>query len=175
MKLFVYGTLLSGQHANYKLTDMGARLICADKLKASMFTSNWQYPFLLNESSDAEVIGEVYEIGDESLSKCDSYEGFRPEFPERCLFIRSTGTTLSGHDVYYYHAGPRLIDYIEQNSIIMVPIKSGDWKDFEKNDLPIYAALKKQWEDEMVMTLRAAGMIKKPRKSKRPEASLSSD
>lgn len=160
MKLFVYGTLLSGQKANYKLIDMGAVLIGPDKFRASMFTTNFVYPFISETESEDEVFGEVYEINDDVLVQSDYYEGFKPSEPESCLFIRSMGTTIGGHEVYYYHTGPLMARSIEVNNIQLFKIESGDWKTFYENEAPTYIAAIRRQQKEAKEAAHQARIIK---------------
>ena len=73
-KVFVYGTLKSGQHAN-RILQHHAEFICEDKIEGSLYHLG-AFPGFKAEGSSL-VSGEVYEITDEKLlGMLDEYEGY---------------------------------------------------------------------------------------------------
>lgn len=71
-KIFVYGTLKSGQHANHLLRDY-AEFINDDRIEGSLYNLG-AFPGFKAEGSNM-VSGEVYEISDEKLPRMlDEYE-----------------------------------------------------------------------------------------------------
>ena len=70
--IFVYGTLMKGQPANYLLNDAGYM----GKFKLSDFAmyNLGAYPGI-KACAGESVVGEVYEVSDEMLTAMDSYEG----------------------------------------------------------------------------------------------------
>lgn len=114
--LFVYGTLknnFSRSLANFKQHYLGT---AKTKPEYAMFTLGG-YPALLNKKladqnntfADRSIYGEVWEIDDECVVKCDKIEGV-----EYDLFERSR------------------IE-IEQFTLLHLPLEKSVWQDIESN------------------------------------------
>lgn len=74
MRMFVYGTLLEGFSNHFLLSN--CKKIGAAKTisKFGLFISD--YPMVTSKISESNIIGEVYEVGDEqSLKDLDELEG----------------------------------------------------------------------------------------------------
>lgn len=77
-KLFVYGTLKKG-YANHHVLD-GAKFVCNGVLPKAVLYSLGGFPGLQRTSSiEDEVVGEIYEIDERVLERCDRLEG-HPSF-----------------------------------------------------------------------------------------------
>lgn len=75
MKMFVYGSLMSGLEASDYLK--GAQLVCADSLtvdRMSMYVHEG-YPFVFSGRSKCQIKGELYEVPESLLKKLSEYEG----------------------------------------------------------------------------------------------------
>ena len=72
MKLFVYGTLMSGQGANSKLK--GAKFLGKAVLRDYEMFDLGAFPGI-QQHLGGNVVGELYEVDDSLLTKLDSYEG----------------------------------------------------------------------------------------------------
>jgi len=78
MRLFVYGSLLSGERHNDRLG--GARLIGPALTEASYtLVDLGPYPALLDEGTTA-VSGEIYEVDGVRLAALDEFEGHPDEY-----------------------------------------------------------------------------------------------
>ena len=64
--VFVYGTLRRGSAQAMSIRFPGARFVADAKVSGSLFDLG-AYPGLLVDDSNSLVIGEVYEVNDESL------------------------------------------------------------------------------------------------------------
>jgi gamma-glutamylcyclotransferase (GGCT)/AIG2-like uncharacterized protein YtfP len=71
--VFVYGTLRRGSPHAMSIRFPGSRFVADAKVSGSLFDLG-AYPGLLLDDSNSLVIGEVYEVGDETLSKLDDFE-----------------------------------------------------------------------------------------------------
>ena len=71
--VFVYGTLRRGSAQAMSIRFPGARFVADAKVSGSLFDLG-AYPGLLVDDSNSLVIGEVYEVNDESLGKLDDFE-----------------------------------------------------------------------------------------------------
>lgn len=81
MKLFVYGTLKKG-YANHHVLD-GAKFVCNASMPNAVLYSLGGFPGLqTTENSNDVVTGEVYEIDEAILKRCDRLEG-HPDFYKR--------------------------------------------------------------------------------------------
>ena len=86
MKLFVFGTLMSGYNANRILGD-GATKVCDAHLeKHRMF--NLGFPGLkYDPRTDKKVLGEIWDVPDANIRRVDEYEG-TPHLFKRVLVDR---------------------------------------------------------------------------------------
>ncbi|HEY1697927.1 MAG TPA: gamma-glutamylcyclotransferase family protein [Polyangiaceae bacterium] len=116
MRVFVYGTLLSGEGNHRQLR--GARRLYVRRTEPRYtLVSLGRFPALL-EDGTTSVVGEVYEVDDELLSQLDRFEGVPT------LYRRERVQLLCGESVEgYVLARPRARRY--------PLIASGDWRDFQ--------------------------------------------
>jgi gamma-glutamylcyclotransferase (GGCT)/AIG2-like uncharacterized protein YtfP len=110
--VFFYGTLMTPfnrpgrQRVESKLAFAGR-----GRIRAALFDLGI-YPAAVPAEDDSTVAGEVYELLDipTVLAALDELEGFRPNEPERSLYLRArTDVTLESGDTrqawaYFYNA-----------------------------------------------------------------------
>lgn len=82
-KLFVYGTLKSGEpnHKLLKDTKNGyAKFICTATTNNKMplvIATRYHIPFVLNKPGTGnQVLGEIYDVDEKMMSTCDSLENY---------------------------------------------------------------------------------------------------
>lgn len=92
MKVFVYGTLKKGFHANYMMQP-GLLINSNLSIKGLKMYSNGSYPMAVKGTDKDKVTGELWDIPDNNLVHLDRYEG------HPTLFKR---TYLENLDVYLY-------------------------------------------------------------------------
>lgn len=110
-KIFVYGTLKQGFHANHFLAGR-AEFIDEDRIEGSLYNLG-AFPGFKTEGSNM-VKGEVYEITSVDLPEMlDSYEGYPS------LYDRVKIRTEKGYMVWVY--------VINQQMIGCEPIVEGVW------------------------------------------------
>ena len=114
MKVFVYGTLRRGEPNHYLLES--AKYIGTTKTPEGLFVLHDLGPFPAAEPVDVvwspSIVGEVYEVDDETLKKLDTLEGVDSGFYRR---IR-VGTPLGECWIY-------VMDDVNDYPII----SNGDW------------------------------------------------
>ena len=71
--VFVYGTLRRGCAGAMSIRFPKSKFIADAKVKGSLYDLG-AYPGLLLNESDSLVIGEVYEVNDETLTNLDDFE-----------------------------------------------------------------------------------------------------
>ena len=71
--VFVYGTLRRGSARAMSIRFPGSRFVADAKVSGSLYDLG-AYPGLLLDESNSMVIGEVYEVDNETLSKLDDFE-----------------------------------------------------------------------------------------------------
>jgi gamma-glutamylcyclotransferase (GGCT)/AIG2-like uncharacterized protein YtfP len=109
--VFFYGTLMAGFDRRRR-AGMDARLtyIGRGAIHGSLFDLGL-YPAAI-PATEGRVWGEVYEVADPAkvLPALDEIEGYRPEHPDRSLYVRSRATVTlpDGSErtawVYFYNA-----------------------------------------------------------------------
>lgn len=88
-KVFVYGTLLSGEGNNYLLE--GSQKLGDAKVQGFLMKNLGPFPACVpNDNINAEVVGEVWEVSDETFKRLDRLEGY-PDFYDRTLVGTSHG------------------------------------------------------------------------------------
>lgn len=128
--VFFYGTLMTGFERRRRL-GMDDRLAFRGRgtIQAKLFDLGL-YPAAV-PASDSRVTGEVFEVSDVApvLAALDEIEGFRPEDPDRSLYVRhQVPVTLPDRHtasawVYFYNAplgqAPRIPsgDYLDQMKV----------------------------------------------------------
>jgi gamma-glutamylcyclotransferase (GGCT)/AIG2-like uncharacterized protein YtfP len=111
-KLFVYGSLLQGEAAHFRLR--GARLIARARTDAAFtLVDMGAYPALV-EAGDTAVAGEIYAVDEALLAELDEYEEAPAVYQRRELRV-------DGHDVVTYVLPERL-------AAGRPVIASGDWR-----------------------------------------------
>ena len=113
-RVFVYGTLLSGEPNHRVLT--GARFLGpARTVPAFELASLGPYPALV-PGGDVAVVGELYEVDDAGLARLDWLEGY-PELYDRQEIALTDGT--------------RAIAYLQRPAQAegLPRIGSGDWRE----------------------------------------------
>lgn len=109
MKVFVYGSLLSGFGNHVLLDREGAEFIRED-LTQPEFTmiSLGGFPGVI-EGGETAITGEVYEVNDIVERSLDRLEGVCHDNPEMGLYRRKTITLTSGEEalIYIYNGSPR--------------------------------------------------------------------
>jgi gamma-glutamylaminecyclotransferase len=117
MKLFFYGTLLSGERHHEQLR--GAPLVAAPRTEPRYtLVDLGRYPALL-EGGTTSVAGEVYEVDEELLRALDRFEGV-PTLYRRAALHLIGGDVAEG----YLLAAPR--------PARADVIASGDWREHRR-------------------------------------------
>lgn len=112
-KVFVYGTLLSGERNNYLLADSERR--GKEVVSGFSLVDLGSFPACVEDSeSEISIIGEVWEISDKTLRQLDYLEGY-PGFYNRKLV-----PTFDG-DAWIYFCN---------NAKDGRKISSGNWKQY---------------------------------------------
>lgn len=126
MKVFVYGTLMSGMRANHFLQT--SNFVENDVIPANTFEmySLGFFPALVESNDSTPVIGEVYEITSEVQGNLDRYEGYPYHYDRKQV------TTEKGHLVWVY--------YMKENRQNKVVVEHGSWRQFI-NENPSQARL----------------------------------
>ena len=110
-RVFFYGTLMAGFDRRRRAgMDSQLTFLGRGSIRASLFDLGL-YPAAV-PSPDGCVWGELYEVGDSGavLPALDDIEGYRPDDPDRSLYVRSevTVTLPDGVEhsawVYFYNA-----------------------------------------------------------------------
>lgn len=116
MKVFVYGTLLSGEGNHRQLR--GARVLAVRRTEPRYtLVSLGPYPAMIAGGSTS-VMGEVYDLDDDLVRALDHFEGV-PSLYRRERIRLLGGETVDG----YLLARPRPKRYQ------LIP--SGDWREFQ--------------------------------------------
>lgn len=114
MNVFVYGTLLSGNGNNRLLS--GSALVGKRTLTGFDMVTLGGFPAI--EPGAGTVVGEVYEINEETLDRLDGLEGYT-EGGNHNLYERETITTDDGITAFVYVMPGCKEEY--------PPLDSGDW------------------------------------------------
>ena len=110
-RVFFYGTLMAGFDRRRRAgLDGQLKFLGRGSIRASLFDLGL-YPAAV-PSPDGCVLGELYEVGDSGavLPVLDDIEGYRPEDPDRSLYVRSEVTVTLPDGVhhpawdYFYNA-----------------------------------------------------------------------
>ena len=112
MRLFVYGSLMTGGWAHGRLR--GGRLLgaCATEARFTLVDLG-RYPGVVAGGITA-IAGEVYEVDEALLVELDDFE----DVPE--LYVRDTLATPFGEAVVYRYVGGE----------VGAPVPSGDWRTY---------------------------------------------
>lgn len=116
-KVFVYGTLLSGERNNHLLQNAESRLIGPAKIQGFSLHNLGAFPAAKPQDNiNTEIIGEVWEISVDVLNNLDWLEGY-PTYYDRILV-----GTVHGEAWVYCQPGLSGNKYPE--------IPSGSWKEY---------------------------------------------
>ena len=117
MQLFVYGTLKKGMRAHHMMD--GAKFIGDALIKGSLY--NGGFPCLKQEGSTV-VHGELYQVDDAVVSRCDSYEGHPDLFKRtstKCWLTHATDGSLIEERAF------DCMTYVYQGSVEGRPLVAG--------------------------------------------------
>jgi gamma-glutamylcyclotransferase (GGCT)/AIG2-like uncharacterized protein YtfP len=131
--VFVYGTLRRGGAGAMSITFPNSKLIADAKVSGSLYDLG-AYPRLLLNESNSMVIGEVYEVDDETLNKLDDFEAssnYCRKQVEIPLGTRRRTCWVYEPNLEFYSPGTL--------------ITSGDWKEYAKTKTDWRGAT---WPDE---------------------------
>jgi gamma-glutamylcyclotransferase (GGCT)/AIG2-like uncharacterized protein YtfP len=132
--VFVYGTLRRGGAGAMSIRFPDAKFIADAKVSGSLYDLG-AYPGLLLDESDSSVIGEAYEVDDETLNELDEFEAssnYRRKQVEISLGAHRKVCWTYEPDPEFY--SPRTL------------ITSGDWVE--------YAKTKTDWHGDTARNLR---------------------
>jgi gamma-glutamylcyclotransferase (GGCT)/AIG2-like uncharacterized protein YtfP len=127
--VFVYGTLRRGGVRAMPDIFPGAKFVGDAKVSGRLYDLG-AYPGLLIDEAGASVVGEVYEIDDEILSKLDEIEA-------SSYYVRRRVEVSVGDDkmtCWVYEPNPELYS-------LRALITSGDWIE--------YAKTKTEWPEDV--------------------------
>lgn len=86
MKLFVFGTLMSGYSANNLLGDKAYKVCDAFLCHHDMYAHS--FPALnRNEKAQHKILGEIWEVMEEDIPRVDRYEGHPNLFKREQLAV----------------------------------------------------------------------------------------
>lgn len=126
--VFVYGTLRRGSAGAMSVRFPDSTFVAEAKVSGSLYDLG-AYPGLLLNESNSLVVGEVYEVDDETLNKLD-------EFEASSNYLRKPVEASLGSD-------KRICWTYEPNPEFYSPrrlITSGDWLE--------YAGTKTDWRED---------------------------
>jgi gamma-glutamylcyclotransferase (GGCT)/AIG2-like uncharacterized protein YtfP len=128
--VFVYGTLRRGSAGAMAIRFPNSKFIAEAQVSGSLYDLG-AYPGLLTNESNSLVIGEVYEVDDETLNELDEFEA-ASDYLRKQVEI-SVGT----HRRIGWTYEPSLESYS-----LRTLIKSGDWIEYAKTntDWPRHAS-----------------------------------
>jgi gamma-glutamylcyclotransferase (GGCT)/AIG2-like uncharacterized protein YtfP len=125
MRLFVYGTLLSGQEGHVLLA--GCRLLHAARTEPRYrLIDMGAYPALLDEGG-CSVTGELYDVPEACLDDLDRFEGTPSLYDRRPVKLEGGGEAQA----YFLSesAKPRLDEFLATSERThAAEIVGGDWK-----------------------------------------------
>ncbi len=87
INVFVYGTLKTGYSRNYILEEHSPGIPCVTVQKFQMKRAG--YPFIKPEPKGFPVVGELYEVSDETLKILDQIEGYPHLFKHLKIHVDS--------------------------------------------------------------------------------------
>lgn len=120
-RVFVYGTLLSGQ-CNHRLLRTARFLGAARTTPRFQMHSLGLYPGVVEGGSQA-IAGELYEVDETGVAMLDRLEG-HPDFYRRTVIELDDGAVASTYLLPYDHVAHRPV------------IVSGSWLDYRRNQQP---------------------------------------
>lgn len=119
MLVAVYGSLRKSL-SNHRVLD-GAKYLGNYESEPifSMFDVG-MYP-AIKESGNTSIILEIYRIDENILKRLDILEGYDPEDPDSCYYVRTTINTPFGESFIYTF--PHDTSYYKQ-------VQNGDWTEY---------------------------------------------
>jgi gamma-glutamylcyclotransferase (GGCT)/AIG2-like uncharacterized protein YtfP len=100
MKIFVYGTLKSGQPRNFYITRDDGKLLGRVKTapKYRLFRQ-WfaDYPSMVEDSNGVSVEGELWDVNDRTVRILDDVEGVSSSLFKRVPIELSDGSRVEGY------------------------------------------------------------------------------
>ena len=123
MKLFSYGTLMSGQSRNSTMTSLGGKKLKNVEVEDLRLYGNSDHPTVRKEDGHI-VLGEIWEFErseDEILSRLDRIEGYPSYYGREKIEIE-------GDSVWVYIMTDGAFNFQIENKS-MLPIENGNWKD----------------------------------------------
>ena len=122
MRIFVYGTLMSGLERATVLNN--SQFLGAGTIQATLYNLG-SYPCITEGST--KVVGEIYEVDDTTLQELDVIDGYDKHEPEASLYYRKQvtaimidGQTQQTAEAYYYNLT------VENGELI----ESGDYRKY---------------------------------------------
>jgi len=120
--IFVYGTLRRGSARSIFIRFPRSEFIADAKVSGTLYDLG-TYPGLLLDESDSKVIGEVYEVDDETLRELDDFEASSAYLRKQVdIFV---GTQRRVCWIYVPEQNPQF--YLDRTLIT-----SGDWTEYGK-------------------------------------------
>jgi len=126
--VFVYGTLRSGSAGAMSVRFPNSKFVSGAQVRGSLYDLG-TYPGLLMDESSALVVGEVYEVDDETLNEMDAFEAGSDYERKEVEISLATGKRAG----WTYEPNP---ESYSQRTLIT----SGDWIE--------YAMTKTDWPQE---------------------------
>lgn len=125
--IFVYGTLKKGGGNDRCLKDDDVKFLgkgaTAKKFKLYAHSG---FPFAQHKPGPKEIKGEVYEIGEKTLMRCDRLEG-HPHFYKRQRVNVTMGGKTKRAWLYFINRVPQA-DYVVEIRDGVFPAKYAKWK-----------------------------------------------
>ena len=118
--VFVYGTLRRGGAGAMSMRFPDAKFIADAKASGSLYDLG-AYPGLILDESNSSVMGEVYEVDDETLNELDDFEA------SSCYRRKQVEISLGAHRkvCWIYEPDP---EFNSRRTLIT----SGDWIEYAK-------------------------------------------
>jgi gamma-glutamylcyclotransferase (GGCT)/AIG2-like uncharacterized protein YtfP len=120
--VFIYGSLRRGSAGAMSIRFPGSKFMGDAKVSGSLFDLG-AYPGLQLDGSNSLVIGEVYEVDDELLTRMDEFEA-SSQYRRKRVEV-SLGTEKKACWIYVPEENPEL--YAQRRLIT-----SGDWIEYAK-------------------------------------------
>lgn len=129
MRVFVYGTLMSGEPRNvWMAAGLRGKKVCAAELNDFRLYANMDHP-TVREEKGCSVKGELWKFDQEEeevLGQLDMVEGY-PDY-----YIRKKVTVDNGKAWVYIMSD---LAFAQQQKMgIIKPIEGGDWRDVSKRE-----------------------------------------
>ena len=118
--VFVYGTLRRGSAGAMSVRFPNARFIADAEVSGSLYDLG-PYPGLLLDGSSSSVIGEVYEVDDETLNELDEFEAASSYWRKQAEIILGAERRMC----WVYEPDPEAY-------LIRKLITSGDWLEYAR-------------------------------------------